>query len=115
MPGRTHALLLCFALAASAVPAHADRTDRRAGDQPTDEVGSSLSEALTGAVSLRHVSDPLPRGIDPTGSRGHADVVVSLPIAGPLRLGGGMRMRYQQVREVDELELMPTAGFEFRF
>jgi hypothetical protein len=78
-------------------------------------VGTSLGEALTDAVSLHYVSDPLPRVVDPAGSRGHAEVVVSLPIAGPLSVGGGMRMRYQQVRDVNEVELLPTAGFEIRF
>ena len=116
MPRRIRALLLCLALAASAAPAHAERSDRRAGDQSTDgAVGTSLGEALTDAVSLHYVSDPLPRAVDPTGSRGHAEVVVSLPIAGPLSVGGGMRMRYQQVRDVNEVELLPTAGFEIRF
>ena len=38
--------------------------------------------------------------------------VVSLPVAGPLRLGGGMRMRYQQVREVNAVELLPTCEFD---
>jgi hypothetical protein len=116
VPRRIRLLFLGFALAVAAVPAHADRTDRRAGDQSTDgEVGASLGEALTDAVSLHYVSDPLPRAVDPTGSRGHAEVVVSLPIAGPLSVEGGMRMRYQQVRDVNEVELLPTAGFEIRF
>ena len=115
MPRRMPAQLLGLALAAAAIPATADSTGRRAGDPSQADRVASLGETLADAVSLSHVRDPLPRSVDPTGRRGHADVVVSLPVAGPLRLGGGMRMRYQQIRDVNEVEWMPTAGLEIRF
>ena len=115
MPRRIPALILGLALAATAVPARADRTDRRAGDPSSDDPVASLGDMRADAVSLSHVRDPLPRSVDPTGRRGHAEVGVSLPVAGPLRLGGGMRMRYQQIRDVNEVEWMPTAGLEIRF
>jgi hypothetical protein len=115
VPRRIRALLLSLALAALSFPADAQGDDRRVGDPSTDEVGPSLGETLAGAVSLRHVRDPLPRGVDPSGRQGRADLQLSLPLGGPLWVAGGVRMRYEQVREVNQFDLLPTAGFEIRF
>jgi len=115
VPLGIRALLVGLSLAGLVGPAHAQGADRRAGGASVDEGGSSLGETLAGAVSLRHVRDPLPRGVDPSGRQGRAEVQVSLPLTGPLWLAGGLRMRYQQVRDVNQFELLPTAGFEIRF
>jgi hypothetical protein len=101
---------LALALLLAALPAGATPEDA-----PREQVAPL--ERIRELVEVRLGSEPLPQQVDMLGRRSHAEVVLTVPLSGGLRLRGGTRVQLheQPAANRSDVEAQPVVGIQLRF